>query len=206
MNDRKHWEHIYRSRSPEQMGWYLPKISTSLNWIRKLNLPENAPLLDVGSGASTLVDELIQNGFINITVVDISEAAISVVKRRLNEKSNLVNFTIGDVRELPFSRDAYRLWHDRAVFHFLITEEQRARYYRNLLKTLQPGGYFILATFASEAPPKCSGLPVQRYNVQTLKETFGDSFELRETSKEKHFTPDGTEQMYLYGLFQKRSN
>jgi SAM-dependent methyltransferase len=161
----------------------------------------DAPIIDVGGGASILVDDLLNAGYRAITVLDISEKALSTAKCRLGEKAELVTWLIGDITSVDLPTHYYDLWHDRAMFHFLVEIEQQQKYRDTLLKALKPGGELIIGTFAPEAPPTCSGLPVQRYSPNQLEGTLGTAFELKRHQKELHITPGGIEQMYLYCLF-----
>jgi len=202
MSRREHWEQVYSGKPPDRLGWYKPRLQTSLDWITELSLDANAPIIDVGGGASTLVDDLLERGYSALTVLDLAAPALDLIKARLGEKSATVTWLCGDVTEIELSENAYELWHDRAVFHFLTEADDRERYRNNLCKALRPGGHLIIGAFAPEAPPRCSGLPVQRYDLDLLRETLGDAFELRRQQKEMHVTPGGVEQMYLYCEFR----
>lgn len=203
MSQTDHWDRVYSLKRPDQLGWYESHLWTSLTWIRECGLTLDAPIIDVGGGASTLVDDLLETGYQSITVLDISEHALAVTKSRLGKKATMVSWLVGDITSLELPSDYYQLWHDRAVFHFL-TEPHRQRKYRaSLVKSLKRDGRLIIGTFAPEAPPTCSGLPVQRYNHEQLQNSFGAGFELRRHQKELHITPSGVEQMYLYCDFRK---
>jgi ubiquinone/menaquinone biosynthesis C-methylase UbiE len=203
MDREEHWEHVYASKPAEKLGWYKAHLQTSLTWIKELNLSANAPIIDVGGGASTLVDDLLDSGFRSITVLDISEKALSSVKSRLGEKAELLTWLNGDITMVELPDQHYELWHDRAVFHFLTEHAQQDKYRHQLLKALQPDGHLIIGTFSPEAPPKCSGLAVQRYDLERLQDTLGEEFELIDHRKELHVTPGGVEQMYLYCHFRR---
>ncbi len=203
MNQKDHWEQVYSTRPNEKLGWYEPHLQTSLSWLKGLSPDVDAPIIDVGGGASTLVDDLLDAGYQSITVLDISEKALSSVKRRLGEKAELVRWLDGDITSVDLPTHYYELWHDRAVFHFLTAVEQQQKYRDNLLKALKPGGHVIIGIFAPEAPPRCSGLPVQRYSPEQLLNTLGGDFELKRHHKELHITPGGVEQMYIYCHFQR---
>ena len=202
MRRREHWEQVYSSKPSDRLGWYKPRLQTSLEWISVLGLDRGAPIIDVGGGASTLVDDLLDHGYTAITVLDLAEPALGLIKARLGERSTAVNWLCGDITELELPGKAFELWHDRAVFHFLTEPGDRERYRENLCRALRPGGHVIIGTFAPEAPPKCSGLPVQRYDLEALRETLGNEFELQRHKKELHVTPGGVEQMYLYCEFR----
>lgn len=203
MGRREHWELVYAGKPSDRLGWYRPHLQTSLAWIEELGLARDAPIIDVGGGASTLVDDLLHLGYRAITILDISDKALTAVKSRLGENAGLVTWITGDVTTIDLADHYYELWHDRAVFHFLTDADEQGKYRERLLKALRPGGLVIMATFAAEAPPKCSGLPVQRYSLERLQDTLGDAFELIKHHKEMHVTPGGVEQMYLYCQFRR---
>ena len=201
MNQEAYWEKVYSTRPVERLGWYKPHLLTSLSWIEELNLAKDAPIIDVGGGASTLADDLLAVGYQSLTVLDISESALICAKTRLGEKAGQVTWLTGDITSVELPARQYALWHDRAVFHFLTEPELQRQYRKQLIKALQPQGHLIIGTFALEAPPTCSGLPVQRYSADTLNRTLGVEFELIREHKEQHVTPGGVEQMYLYCHF-----
>lgn len=206
MSQKDHWEQVYSTKTTEKLGWYEPHLQTSLSWIKGLSLAVDAPIIDVGGGASTLVDDLLDAGYRSITVLDISEKALSSVKARLSKKAELVTWLDGDITSVDLPIHHYDLWHDRAVFHFLTEPELQQKYLNSLLKALKSGGHLIIGTFALEAPPKCSGLPVQRYSHERLESMLGEKFEIQRYHKEMHVTPGGVEQMYLYCHFVKQPN
>ena len=203
MNQQNHWEQVYSGNQRRNLGWYAPHLQTSLRWIKGLGLDVEAPIIDVGGGASTLVGDLLEAGYRSITVLDISTSALSSVKQSMGKKAELVNWLEGDITSLEMPSHYYALWHDRALFHFLTESEQQRRYRDQLTKALQPGGHLIIGTFAPEAPPRCSGLPVQRYSREQLEITLGRGVELKQHRQELHVTPGGVEQMYLYCHFRK---
>lgn len=203
MDRQQHWEQVYTGKPAERLGWYKPHMLTSLEWIKELGLSPQDPIIDVGGGASTLVDDLLELGYRSITVLDISETALVSVRARLGANAELVSWVSGDITSIDLPADYYKLWHDRAVFHFLTETGDQRKYRDQLMKSLQPRGDLIIGTFAPEAPPKCSGLPVQRYERQQLQETLGKEFELIKHRKELHLTPGGVEQMYLYCHFRR---
>ena len=202
MDSKSHWEQVYETRMPEKVGWYKPRLDTSLEWIQTLELDPGEPLIDIGGGASTLVDDLVDEGYESITVLDISENALAASKRRLGRQAELVMWLPADITGYPLPADRFGLWHDRAVLHFLIDPGDRDAYLENLRRALRPGGHAIIATFAPEAPPKCSGLPVQRYDAEALRALLGDGFALLREQQEMHVTPGGVEQLYQYCLFR----
>lgn len=203
MNRKAHWENVYASRQSDDLGWYEPHLQISLDWINALQLAPDAAIIDIGGGASTLVDDLLLLGHRNISVLDISDKALSTIKTRLAADAERVNWLAGDITTIDLPAQRYALWHDRAVFHFLTSAGQQQRYREQLLKALQPQGHLIMGVFAPEAPPQCSGLPVQRYSLEQITNTLGEAFELKSHRKDLHITPGGVEQMYLYCHFQR---
>lgn len=203
MSQENHWENVYSSKPSQKLGWYKPHLQPSLTWIKELSLGTDATIIDVGGGASTLVDDLLDAGYRSITVLDISETALSSAKARLGKKVELVTWLTGDITSIDLPTHQYELWHDRAAFHFLTELDQQRRYRDKLLKALKPSGHLIIGTFAPEAPPKCSGLPVQRYSREQLGNSLGSEFELVRYQKEQHVTPGGVKQMYLYCQFHR---
>jgi len=205
MSHKDHWEKVYASKATKELGWYEPHLQASLNLIQGLGLAMDASIIDVGGGASTLVDDLLDAGYRSITVLDISESALSLARERLGSKAERVTWWVGDMEEIDLPEAHYDLWHDRAVFHFLTGADQQQDYRDTLLRSLAPGGHFVVGTFAPEAPPTCSGLPVQRYSPEQLEATLGERFELIQHRKTLHMTPGGVRQMYLYCHFRKTS-
>jgi len=203
MNEAEHWEGIYSTKSVNQVGWYAPHLETSMKWIADLNLAAGDPIIDVGGGASTLIDDLLQLGHRKLTFLDLSERAIQLTKERLGKPSSAITWLCGDITEVELPSKYYCLWHDRAVFHFLIEPEVQQKYRDSILQALKIGGYFLIGAFSLDAPPQCSGLPVQRYTSEILCKTFGKDFVLRRHQSEIHNTPSGVEQEYVYCLFQR---
>ncbi|HZU09539.1 MAG TPA: class I SAM-dependent methyltransferase [Pseudacidobacterium sp.] len=202
MDIKAHWQGIYGTKSPDSVSWYAPHLEMSLRLINHANLSRDAYILDVGGGASTLADDLLTQGYKHIAVLDISEAALNISRKRLGEQAGRIRWIAGDVTSTQLQEHAYDLWHDRAVFHFLTTPEQRAAYIRQLLHTLKPGGHLVLATFASCGPERCSGLEVVRYSTDSLARELGENFYLMESAEEDHITPSGAKQPFLYCRFQ----
>ncbi len=199
---KTHWEKVYASKPSDRLGWYEAHLRTSLAWIAELGLTGNAPIIDVGGGASTLVDDLLDARHCAVTVLDISGPALASSRSRLGSRADLVVWLEDDITTVDLPDHYFALWHDRAVFHFLTTPELRAAYRENLARALKPGGDVLIATFAPEAPPTCSGLPVQRYSPEQLQDALGARLLLRRHKKELHITPGGVEQMYLYCHFR----
>jgi len=195
---KTHWEKVYTSKAPEAVSWYRPHLETSLAVIERAATGYSASIIDVGGGESTLVDDLLARGYENITVLDVSQTAIDVTKKRLGLAAEQVHWLVADVTDAQLERGAYDVWHDRAVFHFLTASEHRAGYVRQVAHAVNPGGHVIVSTFGPEGPIRCSGLDVIRYDAESLHGQFGVRFRLVESSKELHRTPFGTTQQFLF--------
>lgn len=198
MDTRTHWERVYATKAPDQVSWYRLHLETSLALIERATASPSAAIIDIGGGESTLVDDLLPRGYQNLTVLDVSETAIEVTKKRLGPSAERVSWIVGDITKIRLAPNTYDVWHDRAVFHFLITSEQRATYVQQVAAAVRPGGHVIVSTFGPEGPTKCSGLDVARYDAKSLHGEFGTRFRLVESSKELHQTPFGTTQQFLY--------
>lgn len=206
MDRKQHWEQVYTTKKSDAVSWFQEHAEHSLRLIHNTGLGKNAAIIDVGGGASTLVDDLVVEGYTDLTVLDLSAAALAVAKQRLGAHADAVHWLGGDITavELPLQR--FDIWHDRAVFHFLNTEAEREAYVRNVLRAVRPGGHVIVATFAEDGPLQCSGLPVVRYRPETLHAEFGDAFLLVEHEKETHRTPSGNVQQFVYCYCRKGLN
>lgn len=200
MDARSHWENVYASKAPDAVSWYRPHLETSLELIEKFAKAHSTSIIDVGGGESTLVDDLLAHEYSNLSVLDVSQTAIEVTKRRLGHAAERVHWIIGDITNTELSPSSYDLWHDRAVFHFLRSVNERAAYVRQVAKAVRPGGHVLVSTFGPEGPTKCSGLEVVRYDAESLHAEFGVHFRLLESLKELHKTPFGTIQQFLYCL------
>ena len=203
MSRRTHWERVYTTRPAEELGWYAPHLTTPLEWIGQLELDRDARVIDVGAGGSTLVDDLLDAGHRSVTVLDIAEPALQIARARLGERAQHVTWLNADITSVELPERQYALWHDRAVFHFLTARNDRRRYLDNLRRVLIPGGALIMGAFTPAAPPKCSGLPVQRYTAGTLADGLGGEFSLRRHREELHVTPAGVEQMFVFCEFRR---
>lgn len=202
MNLKSHWETVYNTKKPTEVSWYQNDPATSLGLIVSTKINFDQKIIDVGGGASILVDTLLEKGFKDITVLDISLKAIQYAQKRLNQNAQKIKWIEADITEFePPQR--YDLWHDRAVFHFLTDLQDRKQYLRIMEKALQPDGYVIIGTFSLDGPLKCSGLDVERYDVQKMKEELGSSFELVKSVDEVHMTPWNKEQKFLYCYFRR---
>jgi SAM-dependent methyltransferase len=195
-----HWDRVYKTKPTTEVSWYEERPTRSLDLIAASGIQKNEPVIDVGGGAAFLVDALLLAGYTDLTVLDISAEVIEQLRKRLGAAAQGVSLLREDVTTLKPSR-RYALWHDRAVFHFLIEHEDRVRYVEALRRTLQPNGHLILATFGPQGPQRCSDLPVARYDSTTLAAEIGADFKLMDSSLVTHRTPRGTEQQFLYCRF-----
>ena len=200
-NERKtHWEQVYRDKSPLQVSWYQPAPTLSWELIRAGGVDMDAALIDVGGGASTLVDWLLEQGYRDISVLDISAQALAHAQQRLGERARSVQWIEADVTRFEPPR-RYRVWHDRAVFHFLTEAADRARYRAALERALEPDGEAIIGTFAPGGPERCSGLPIVQYDAERIHAELCGQFVLRETRTETHRTPAGKDQLFNFFRF-----
>jgi len=207
LSDREtHWDHVYRTKRPDEVSWYQRDPALSLEFIRRAVPDLSAPIVDVGGGASRLVDSLLQSGYSDVTVLDVSEAALELARARLADSASRVRWIAGDVLSVPFPAAAFDLWHDRAVFHFLTDDKDRGAYLKQVRRALRPHGSVVIATFAEDGPTRCSGLPVARYSANTLHAEFGRGFELVDSAREQHVTPVGVTQSFVYCLFERSAD
>ncbi len=175
----------------------------SLQFIERTGVGKSASIIDVGGGASTLVDDLLARGFERLTVLDVSSKAIDLARARLGSNADKINWIEADITKVSLPQNHYDLWHDRAVFHFLTSAEDRQKYVELVRDSLKPGSHIIMATFAPDGPSRCSGLDVVRYSPDSLLEEFGSDFELIESAGEEHLTPSGVKQMFIYCYLRK---
>ena len=197
---RDHWTGVYEEKSPTDVSWYQPEPKSSLRALDRFGARSSASFIDVGGGASTLVDALLDSGWRDVTVLDIAASALKAAKDRLGEHAAKVHWEVADITQWQPSR-RYDVWHDRAVFHFLTQREQRTTYIRQVTSAVKPGGHILIGTFGLEGPERCSGLDVMRYDAESLHREFGSSFHLLESFHELHETPFGTTQQFLYCSF-----
>ncbi len=193
-----HWENVYRNKNFDAVSWYAPHLGESLRLIEQLCPDKTAAIVDVGGGESTLVDDLLHRHYLDLSVLDISAAAIDFTKRRLGVKAQQVNWLVGDITRYNFGDKKFDLWHDRAVFHFLTDPAARQAYVDLVRGSVKPGGYVLMATFGPNGPLQCSGLDVVRYDDAKLHHEFGEGFQLMGSELSDHHTPMGTEQQFLY--------
>ncbi len=198
MENKTHWEHIYHTKEATQVSWYQLHPYLSLQHIQNTGIGKTGNIIDVGGGASTLVDHLLDDGFQHVTVLDISAEALEIVQQRLGQRAGMVTWLEADITQTTLPDHKYDVWHDRAVFHFLTEPQDRQRYVNAVREAVKPGGHVIVATFASDGPERCSGLEVVRYDPQSLQHEFGTDFELLDSTREEHQTPFSTEQKFIY--------
>jgi len=197
-SSQRHWEDVYQTKAADQVSWFSPHLERSLALIQSAAPLRSMSLIDVGGGESTLVDDLLAAGYQDLSVLDISRAAIDATRLRLGQAGEAVNWFAADVTRVALPAARYDVWHDRAVFHFLTDQHQRDAYVRLVMRAVRPGGHVIVATFGPQGPTRCSGLDVVRYDADGLHGEFGAAFQLVESATELHETPFGTAQQFLY--------
>lgn len=197
----QHWENIYHSKSDQGLSWHQEEPATPLSLITEAASPD-LRVIDVGGGASMLAARLLDKGFRNVAVLDISEAALNRARSRIGARAGLIRWIAGDVTAIG-DLGQFDVWHDRAVFHFLIDPEDRRKYVALAERTIPVGGHLIIATFALDGPERCSGLPVQRYDAKGLAREFRQSFALEKELSEIHVTPWGKPQSFIYADFRR---
>lgn len=198
MADREqHWNQVYASKSPLEVSWYQTEPRLSLQLIDQCGIGKHEPVIDVGGGASTLVDHLLEAGYTRPAVLDISSIALDHARQRLGDKAGMVEWIVGDITQFE-PPHSFTLWHDRAVFHFLTEPSDRERYVSALKKTVPGGGHVIIAAFAIGGPTKCSGLDIEQYDTQKLLSVLGSEFTLLDQASETHLTPGNQEQLFSY--------
>jgi len=202
-NTKHHWDGIYQNKSPLQQSWYQAEPRLSLRLIESTGLPYQAQIIDIGGGASKLVDRLLDKGYQNLSVLDISGRALNHARQRLAERSDRVRWIEEDVQ--GFCPDqTFDLWHDRAVFHFLTDKAARKKYLAVLDKALRPGGHLVIATFAIGGPKQCSGLEIVQFDAAKMVTELGNNYLFIEQQAECHLTPSGCEQLFKYFRFERR--
>ena len=202
MDPKAHWDAVYQTKGPTGVSWFQRTPSISLDLIRRIAPAPASALVDVGGGASTLVDGLVAAGYSNVAVLDISAAALEQAQRRLGPAADAITWREGDLLDVDFEPRSIDLWHDRAVFHFLTSASDRARYVEQVRRAVKPGGHVLVATFAEDGPTSCSGLPVRRYDREGLHAEFDGGFRLLESVREQHVTPSGQTQSFVYCVCQ----
>jgi SAM-dependent methyltransferase len=206
MNDldrQAHWQSVYATKAEREVSWFQEDPAPSLDLIAEAGISTDDGIIDVGGGASRLVDGLLERGFTRIAILDLSANALKAAKQRLGRRGESVAWIVADVTTWNPS-DTYDLWHDRAAFHFLTDPADRDAYIACLKKAVRPGGHVIIATFAPDGPERCSGLPIVRYDPEALAETLGPTFELVGSRRHDHLTPGGNTQRFQFSRFLRR--
>ena len=202
---KEHWENIYKTKNHKQVGWYQESPDISLELLSKINSQPTQSIIDVGCGASVLVDKLIQQGYKNVTLLDLSEEALSSIKTRLADKGDIPHYLSKDITKNIEFNNSFDIWHDRAVFHFLTNAKDREAYMANLNQSLSPSGHAIIGTFSLNGPNKCSGLDVVQYDENKIKLELPVTLELLESTISTHIMPSGTEQEYMYFIIKHKN-
>ena len=197
-----HWQSVYTSKGEHEVSWFQESPEPSLALIKQAGAARDSAIIDIGGGASRLVDTLVGLDYADITVLDLSAAALAAAQARLGRDAEKVRWIVADVTAWEPPR-IYDLWHDRAAFHFLVEESERQAYVARLTKALKPGGHAIIATFAPDGPERCSGLPVMRYDAASLSEILGSAFVMLNTQRHEHATPWGTRQQFQFSTFRR---
>ena len=206
MSDRSaHWENVYLTKGEAEVSWFQDNPATSLDLIRAATPDHGAAIIDIGGGASRLVDALLQDGYRDVSVLDLSANALDATKKRIGRAASIVDWIVADATTWQPAK-IYDIWHDRAAFHFLTDPRDRAAYVERLRSAVAPGGHVIIATFAPDGPEKCSGLPVQRHDSASLAAELGREFELVETRSETHHTPWDSTQAFQFSRFRRRGS
>jgi ubiquinone/menaquinone biosynthesis C-methylase UbiE len=200
-NRRAHWQYMYASKGEREVSWFQDDAQPSLALIEEVGSPSSA-VIDIGGGASRLADLLLRRGFLDLTILDLSSAALAAARARIGNEARRIHWIAADVTTWEPSR-TYDIWHDRATFHFMVAEPDRASYLSRLARALKPGGHAIIATFAQDGPEQCSGLPVRRYDAETLGQTLGAGFQLISSQRHEHVTPWDARQPFQFSVFRR---
>ncbi len=202
MDRKKHWEEIYKSKNTTEVSWFQASPTTSLQIVKEFNLPQSAKIIDVGGGDSFMVDRLLEMGYRNITVLDISETAINKAKDRLGEKAKTVKWIVDDATGFQ-PTETYDFWHDRAAFHFLTEKQEISSYVDTIRSSVKPGGYLVLGTFSEQGPTKCSGIEIKQYSENSMKSLLTDFFNKIRCITIVHITPSNTLQNFIFCSFRR---
>lgn len=200
MDAKAHWDEVYRTKAATSVSWFQAEPTISLDLITRIAPDADTPIIDVGGGASTLVDGLLATGFRSLTVLDLAGPALEIARARLGPSSVHVQWMEADVLTAALPSQHYGVWHDRAVFHFLTNRGDRERYVAQARRAIRPGGHIIVASFAHDGPQRCSGLDAIRYSPTAMQAEFGAGFTLLASTRENHRTPNGTVQQFVYCL------
>ena len=201
---QSHWQNVYQTKGERDVSWFQEVPTISLDLIRATGVGPDAPIIDIGGGASRLVDALVSEGFRSISVLDVSDKALATSRERLGPRAKNVTWIVADVTAWHPDK-TYDVWHDRAAFHFLTEPADRAAYAECARKAVRPGGHIIIGTFAPDGPERCSGLPVLRHDATSIGEVLGPSFKLIESRRHDHQTPGGSMQRFQFSRFQRQT-
>ncbi|KJF44800.1 SAM-dependent methyltransferase [Draconibacterium sediminis] len=202
MDRKKHWEDIYQSKNTAEVSWFQSSPTTSLQFVKEFKLPLSARIIDVGGGDSFMVDRLLEMGYRNITVLDISETAIKKAQQRLGEKADTVKWIVADAAGFQ-PTETYDFWHDRAAFHFLTEKQEISNYVDTISSYVKPGGYLVLGTFSEQGPTKCSGIEIKQYSENTMTSLLTDFFNKIRCISVDHKTPFNTLQNFIFCSFRR---
>ena len=202
---KKHWEQIYQTKQLNEVSWYQPTPETSLSFFEQFNIPKRAKIIDIGGGDSLLVDNLLNRGYQDITVLDISESSLERAKVRLGDRAATVNWIVTDAATFT-PNEIYDFWHDRAAFHFLTKDEEIEAYINTLQKSIKPSGILVIGTFSEHGPKKCSGIEIKQYSEASMTDRLRNSFEKIECITVEHKTPFDTIQQFVFCSFRKPVN
>lgn len=200
---KEHWENVWTRKKSNEVSWHQEYPKTSIDLILSTNPSKDSKIIDVGGGDSNLVDNLLDLGFKNITVIDISSKALERAKERLVERAEMVKWIECDVRKFD-TNYRYDIWHDRALLHFLTSEEDLKNYVELTRNHVKEGGYLILSTFSTNGPMICSGLDTKQFSEESMKKLFSNGFEHVKSFEEEHMTPFGRGQIFIYSIFRKK--
>mgnify|MGYP001952202447 CR=1 FL=1 len=204
LDRKKHWETIYQTKDLKDVSWYQPKPTTSLDFLNQFNIPKNSKIIDIGGGDSFLVDHLLDLGYSELTVLDISASSLDRAKERLGSRATKVKWIVADAATFK-PVEQYEFWHDRAAFHFLTNEEEITNYINTIQNNIRPNGLLVIGTFSEQGPKKCSGIEITQYNETDFKSRFEPEFQLVDSQIVSHQTPFDTSQDFIFARFQKRS-
>lgn len=202
VESKAHWNQVYSTKAINAVSWFQHHANDSIRFLQKTGVDQSASIIDVGGGASTLMDDLLTNGYKNLSVLDISEKALLAAKNRLSARAEQIHWLVADITKIVLPLHSFDVWHDRAVFHFLTSAEDRKAYIQNILHSVKPNGHVIIATFAEDGPMQCSGLKTVRYSASSLHAELGKSFALIANEKVLHHTPNGNVQQFNYCYFR----
>lgn len=202
---QQHWETVYARNDAQAVSWFSPRLGISLRLLERAGLGAQSRVIDIGGGASTLVDDLLHRGIVHVSVLDLSAEALRVAQQRLGDRANRVEWLVADLTKAELPHAAFDLWHDRAVLHFLTEKAAIDAYMHQASTALRPGGYAVIGGFASDGPESCSGLTVARRDPADIAALFGADFELIDQAREVHTTPSGSSQSFAYALLRRRN-